>query len=542
MTQGELEKIPLPFQKAMSELELRIMTDIVRRIKANGFSTASADWQITRLQQLGESDQDIKKWIKDAMQVTDEELDRIFDDEVYKEYYGHERAYKINGMGQVPFEQNQILQHTIEATRQQTQDTFRNLTGSMGFAIKNPATGALTYSPLMEFYRDTLDAAMLDIHSGAFDYQAVLKRTIQTMTNSGLRWIDYDSGWHNRVDVAARRAVMTGFRQIQGKINEQVAAELHTDTYEVTYHVGARPTHQPWQGRVWTMQELIDICGLGTVTGLHGANCYHDYRAFPPGSIRTYTDEQLDQMLDKENTPKEYNGKQYTTYEALQQQRKMETAMRATRQQIKLLQEGGADAQEIMLKKARYQGQMQAYKDFSSKMGLPEQIKRVYQDGLGKIKTGKMVAKPHNLDIMKSGAVSGARNPYGEAADEHAKRYYGLVRKMKTDVKRIAETTGIRESDIQAIKDYLFVKEHDLGTQGVRRFDPDYMIGESWKRLIDGKPAPHDLTLLNHEIEEKGLIAEGKSQDEAHIQATAKYNYAKEAEEYYGKIKKFKKE
>lgn len=390
MTQGELEKIPLPFQKAMSELELRIMTDIVRRIKANGFSTASADWQITRLRQLGDSENEVKQWIKEALQVTDEELDRIFDDEVYKEYYGHERAYKINGMEQIPFEQNQILQHVIEAARQQTQDNFRNLTGSMGFAIKNPATGALTYSPLMEFYRDTLDAAMLDIHSGAFDYQTVLKRTIQTMTNSGLRWIDYDSGWHNRVDVAARRAVMTGFRQIQGKINEQVAVELHTDTYEVSCHVGARPTHQPWQGRVWTMQELIDVCGLGTVTGLHGANCYHDYRAFPSGSIRTYTDEQLDQMLEKENTPKEYNGKQYTTYEALQQQRKMETAMRATRQQIKLLQEGGADANEIMLKKAKYQGQMQTYKDFSSKMGLPEQVKRIYQDGLGGIGRGKI--------------------------------------------------------------------------------------------------------------------------------------------------------
>lgn len=407
MTQGELEKIPLPFQKAMSELELRIMTDIIRRIKANGFSTASADYQITRLMQLGDSEKDIKQWIKEALQVTDQELDQIFDDEIYKEYYGHERAYKINGMEQIPFERNQILQQVIEAARQQTQDTFRNLTGSLGFALKNPATGALTYSPLMEFYRDTLDAAMLDIHSGAFDYQTVLKRTIQTMTNSGLRWIDYDSGWHNRVDVAARRAVMTGFRQVQGKINEQVAAELHTDTYEVSYHVGARPTHQPWQGRVWTMQELIDICGLGTVTGLHGANCYHDYRAFPPGSIRTYTDEQLEQMLDKENTPKEYNGKQYTTYEALQQQRKMETAMRATRQQIKLLQEGGADANEIMLKKAKYQGQMQTYKDFSSKMGLPEQVKRVYQDGLkGKFsltkKEAEVFKRKQNYDRIKT--------------------------------------------------------------------------------------------------------------------------------------------
>lgn len=390
MTQGELEQIPQEVIKQMSALELRILTDIVRRIKANGFSTASADWQITRLQQLGESEADIKRWIQEALQVTGDELNRIFDDEVYREYYGHERAYRMNGMDQIPFEQNYELQNLIEAMKRQTQETFRAMTGSMGFAIKNPETGRLYYSPLMEYYRDTLDAAMWDIRSGGFDYQTVLMRTITQMTNSGLRWIDYDSGWHNRVDVAARRAVMTGFRQIQGKINEQVAEQLHTDQYETTAHVGARPTHQPWQGRVWSMQQLIDVCGLGDVAGLHGANCYHDYKAFPPGSVRTYTDEQLDEMTRKENTPKEYNGKWYTTYEALQQQRKMETAMRATRQQIKLMQEGGASEQDIMLKKAKYQGQMQTYKAFSEKMGLPEQMKRVYQDGLGGIGKGKI--------------------------------------------------------------------------------------------------------------------------------------------------------
>ncbi|MDE7286404.1 MAG: phage minor capsid protein, partial [Lachnospiraceae bacterium] len=68
---------------------MRIMEDIVRRIKVNGFSTASADWQITRLQQLGESEEDIKKWIQEALAVSDAEIERIFSDEVYKQYMGH---------------------------------------------------------------------------------------------------------------------------------------------------------------------------------------------------------------------------------------------------------------------------------------------------------------------------------------------------------------------------------------------------------------------------------------------------------------------
>lgn len=382
MTQGELEKIPLKISSIFSDLEIRIMTDIVRRIKENGFSTASADWQITRLQQLGKSEKAIRQWIKEALKASDAEIEQIFSDDVYEQYYGHRRAYKASGKPQIPFEDNEPLQQLIEATKKQISGEYENLAASMGFAIRG-TDGKVMYSPMMEYYRSTMDNAVVDIHSGAFSYQQVLNRTVSQMAASGLRWIDYDSGHRNRIDVAARRAVMTGFRQVQGLINEQVAAELGTDRYEVTYHVGARPSHQPWQGRVWTMQQLRDVCGLGTVTGLHGANCYHDYNAFVPGaSERTYTDEQLQQMMDAENTPKTYNDKEYTTYEALQQQRKMETAMRATRQKIRLLQEGGAPDTDVIIQKAKYQGQMQAYKDFSHMMKLPEQKQRIMQDGL----------------------------------------------------------------------------------------------------------------------------------------------------------------
>lgn len=382
MTQGELERIPEKAVKLFSDLEIRIMDDIVRRIKINGFSTASADWQITRLQQLGKSEEDIKEWIRLALEASEKEIEKIFADETYKEYMKHERAYTVNGMQQVDFKDNLKLQSLIFAVQKQNGDTFRNITQSMGF-VKRNSSGKLETISLTEFYRNTLDAAIMDIQSGAFDYRTVLKRTINDMTTSGIRFINYGEKRRDRIDVACRRAIMTGFRQVQGKINEQVAEELNTDYYEVTYHVGARPDHQPWQGKVWTMQQMITVCGLGTVEGLHGANCYHDYRAFIPGiSIRSYTDEELERMIDAENKQKRYNGKEYTTYEALQEQRRQERNMRKVRQDIHLLREGGASEEDIMLKRANYHGKMQKYLDFSKEMKLPTKKDRIYQDGL----------------------------------------------------------------------------------------------------------------------------------------------------------------
>ena len=411
MTQGELEKLPVKLGQIFSDLEYRIMSDIVRRIKENGFSTASSDWQITRLQQLGESEARIKKWVQEALEASDKEIEEIFSDEVYQQYYSHKRAYQINGMEQIPFRDNRPLQQLISAAKRQIEGEYENMAASMGFAIRN-SSGKIIPSPLMDFYRSTMDNAVMDIQSGAFSYQIVLERTINQMTASGVRWIDYDSGYHSRVDVAARRAVMTGFRQVQGYINEEVARDLGTDSYEVSWHAGARPSHQVWQGRVYTMEQLRGVCGLGTVTGLHGANCYHDYTAFIPGvSVRTYTDEWLDKQNRIENTPKTYNGKEYTTYEALQQQRRMETAMRKSREDIRLLEEGSADKESILLKKARYQGQMETYRDFSKKMDLPQQMSRVYQDGLrGRFTLTKaeqkLLQKDGKDDIIKENRFS----------------------------------------------------------------------------------------------------------------------------------------
>ena len=60
MTQGEIEKLALKTGNLFSELEIRIMSDVARRIREAGFSTASAYWQMNRLEQLGKAEEEIK--------------------------------------------------------------------------------------------------------------------------------------------------------------------------------------------------------------------------------------------------------------------------------------------------------------------------------------------------------------------------------------------------------------------------------------------------------------------------------------------------
>lgn len=377
-----LEKIPDAMVNHMTRLEMDIMTDIIRRIEINGFSTASADWQISRLQQLGESEESIRRFIKDEFAYEDEELDEIFSDKVYKEYMKSERFYRLKGLEFIPFEENKALQDMIEAMKKQTKDSLTNITQSMVIGTKD-ILGKVTARPLATYYRITLDNAMMQISTGAFDYQTVLRRTIKELANSGIRTVEYNSGRTDRIEVATRRAIMTGFRQVQNHMNEQMAKDLNTDTYEVSYHVGARPSHQIWEGRVYTMKELQEICGLGSMLGLCGINCYHDYYPFIEGiSTRTYTDAQLEQMVAEENELKEFKGHQYTTYQALQEQRRLERAMRADREMMYLQKIGNASDEQKTAVKGHYKTLAKEYTHFSKKMGLPPQWDRVANDGL----------------------------------------------------------------------------------------------------------------------------------------------------------------
>ncbi|RHP07917.1 phage minor capsid protein [Dorea sp. AF36-15AT] len=368
------------------DLEERIMQDIVRRIQKAGEITSTADWQINRLRILGYSSEDIEKSIKDALNASYPEMFELYDKVINWEYVRNKDVYEQINVKYIPFEQNKQLQQLTDAIIEQSLSDMENITRSMGFYLDYGGKKVLT--PLSQVYADYLDSACMDIVSGAFDYNSVLRRTVTQLTNSGLRKIDYASGRADRVDVAARRAVMTAVSQITGKISEYNAQKLGTEYFEVEWHAGARPTHAVWQGRVWSKEQLYSVCGLGTVTGLLGANCYHTYHLFFPGlSERNWTDDWLEEQNRKQNEPREFLGKEYTLYEAKQRQRQMEVAMRAQREKVRLLQTGKADRDEIILHKAKYQGQLNEYSRFCRKMGLTEERERIYLDMRGHVAT-----------------------------------------------------------------------------------------------------------------------------------------------------------
>lgn len=410
MKPEELGKMPLQVEKLFYDLQKRVMEDVIRRIKKTGEITSTADYQIEKIIMMGQSSEFIESEIKRLTQLTDEEIYQLYEDVVDKEYTRNKTIYEQVNANFIPYEESQEMQAWVSAIVAQTKADIKNITQSMGFALK--LNGKIAFTPFAEYYQKYLDRACMDIITGTFSYNTVLRRVINEMTSSGIRTVDYASGHSNRITVAARRVVMTGVNQLCGQINQMNAEKLGTDTYEVPWHAGARPSHW-WGGMIFTMQELIDICGLGTGEGIGGWNCYHPYYAFVPGiSVRQYTDEQLAELNAKEKIEREWKGKKYNTYNASQKQRQMETAMRAQREKVHLLQKGGADADEVMIAKAKYQGQLNEYSRFCKKMKLPEDRERIYLDLRGKVATNtKLQNVKYTAEMIKN-------------ADRDTKQYY----------------------------------------------------------------------------------------------------------------------
>lgn len=390
MKPSELEKLPLRMEQLYREIGELMMEDVVRRIRKTGKITSTADYQIQRLVLLGATSQEIEREIQKRLDLAYEQLWKMYDDVIDWEYVRNRDIYEQINSDFIPWEDNYQLQQTTKAIMNNALLDLKNITRSMGFAIQT--INGLKFTPMAVFYQQYLDQTLMSIVTGATDYTTALRKCVTMMTNSGIRTVDYASGHSNRIDVAARRAVMTGLSQVTGQVTDYHAKRLGIDTYEVAWHAGARNTgsgyfnHQSWQGKVYTTQQLHDVCGLGEGGGLLGWNCYHEYYLFFPGySERNWSDEWLENMNKAENTPREYNGKWYDMYQATQKQRSMETAMRAQRQKVRLLQKGEADKDVILNERIKYNGQLYEYTKFSNKMNLKMQKQRIYQDGLGTV-------------------------------------------------------------------------------------------------------------------------------------------------------------
>ncbi len=497
MISEEIEALGYGNEIIWLELEQEIINDIARRIKQTGVVTRTADYQLNQLQRIfGYSDKQMADLLKQTIAQSDAYVDKVLEQAVQTDYIDNKDLYKAMGKAAVPYDKNIVIQSLVYNLKAQCKGDINNISKTLGFVV-NEATGKKALA-LSEYYKVVLDDAILQVASGGFDSKTSLKKAVSQMTNSGLRWIDYESGHHNRVTVAARRSVSTALTQLTKEMSDYHAEQLGCDTFEVAWHANARPTHQEWHGQVWTKAQLVTVCGLGTVEGLCGANCYHVYYPFIEGlSKRNWSDEWLAEQNKFEDTPKTFNGKEYTGYEATQRQRVIETRMRAQREAIQALKEGDGDPLDIMFMQAKYRASMDEYVKFSKAMGLREQRDRIYIDGKGVVGA-----------IKKKGVYS--KEEYGALMSYISSDSYKINEKLRTDAKlsdQEKELVHLLDSALSKTKNY----------KGIVNRSVSFMYDNDIKEFVAKHKVGHEICYNQYLSSTTDLVYNEDAQVQVHI-------------------------
>ena len=377
-----LDVLPEELAELFRGLENTLLTEICSRLKAADQFNEVTVQDIRALRSHGIDLKEIKKAIRKTTGISEQKLNKLLNDVVERnqKYYT-----EVIDLAHVTQPETLVDAATIAVIQAQTLDTFRNLTASMGFLVDS---GRTMLEPA-KAYQWALDNAVMQVQSGAISYNQAIKTAVQQLAQSGLKVVDYESGHRDQIDVAARRAVMTGVNQICAKYTEQSAEYLNTPYFEVSAHAGARDkpgpspwsSHKDWQGKVYSTRSndiypnIYEVCGLGYVDGLEGANCRHRRFSWVEGvSERTYTDEQLAHIDDGLGCT--FDGKKYTAYEATQMQRRVERQIRAQKRLVNAYKAAGLtdDATVANIKLRRLNAK---YREFSKAAGLPEQKERL---------------------------------------------------------------------------------------------------------------------------------------------------------------------
>ena len=364
------------------QVEDDILRDVARRVSKMEALTPTANWQLWRYQQTEAIRQDVVKKLARYTGKSETEIRRLMQEAATRAMEAEDEIYYHYGKEPTPFAENETLQALLNAGYQQTAGTFSNLT----------ATTANTVSGQFEA---ALDRAHLKVSSGAFDYKSAVKSAVDSLADT-MKYVTYPTGHTDTLEVACRRAVLTGVNQTGAKLQIARADEMGVEFFETTAHGGARPSHAEWQGRQFHRGGAVDYLGkhypdfeastgYGTGAGLCGWNCRHTFFSIFPelGPAPAWTQESLE-ALNARNV--EYNGGKYTQYEISQMQRAKERTVRKYKRRYLAEDAAGTDttASAVKLRQAR-----QELTDFISATGGRADSARTSVAGFGRSQSSR---------------------------------------------------------------------------------------------------------------------------------------------------------
>ena len=319
------------YQKLVTE----ILVDMAERIAHAGSMTSTTEYLNAKLRELSLQQEYINRALAKVLNTSESEVEKLMNESTYKSTRDtivqlEKHGYDTSGLS---------FGRQIEKSTNIAKNELSNLTRT---------TGQLATAQMMNLY----DQAYLQVASGAYSYDQAVTNAIRKLAKEGLGEVTYPTGAKRSVEAAVRVAVRTSVAQNALKCEEDMLNDMDINLVEVSSHLGARPSHAVWQGKIYwrnhpegNYENFYEATGYGTATGLGGYNCRHQfYPFFGEGDEQTYY--HIDETKNEQ------------FYQMEQQQRALERKMRKWDREEKVLKAGGQDTTEARKWKSYYKNKI----------------------------------------------------------------------------------------------------------------------------------------------------------------------------------------
>ena len=406
-----IEKVNERLVERIESLNTYILKKIAQSIKKIGTLTPSEAHKIVYILQFGGDYDKIINKIAEMTELNVKDIRKIFRDVAKENYEFAEKFYKYRNKKYIPFEENEILQRQIDTIATQTVEKYLNIsnTRGIGYTITDDK-GNLMFKDISRAYQDTVDEAILSVSQGKTTFEEEMSKAMQKLGSSGLKYVDYSTGTTRRLDSALRMNIKDGVRQLHNENEILFGKEFGADGVEITVHSNPAPDHAEVQGRQFTNEQFDNFQNDRDSVSVDGKefpavfkeatettkevdrrsiaqyNCYH--YVFPiiiELAKPKFTDEQLQEIIDKSKEEIEFEGKKYNRYELSQLQRKIETSIRKWKDIQIMGKESGIEKTTLKAQKKINQ-LVNKYYELSKVSGLPTKLERIQVEGYRPVK------------------------------------------------------------------------------------------------------------------------------------------------------------
>ncbi len=378
------------FDKRFQDYNTKVLEELGNVIKQFKDLTPSQAHSLAQQLKYNTTVKDLLNELSKISGLSVEDLKKILE-RVAKENIGFADVYyKARGLETPIYSENKALQRLVSSVYSISGAEFKNIAKSTGFRLLDN-NGNPMLLDIDKTYKEVIDRCVIAISQGKETYQQSMRNTLKQLSSSGVRKIEYESGYSRRLDSSVRMNILDSIRQVSNESQQLFGKEFDSDGVEISVHLNPAPDHELVQGRQFSNKEFenfqndrraIDYTGMVFEPEFEGHdrrsiseyNCYHYIFSIVLGiSKPQYSNKQLQEIIDNKNKTFEFDGKTYNMYEGTQLQRRIETAIRQAKD-TQILAKASGDDGLVLQSQTKITQLTTKYKQLCNASGLPNKL------------------------------------------------------------------------------------------------------------------------------------------------------------------------